>query len=114
MPSLVVQTEVTEIRRSDSSGYRALLHIRETRRGSTAREGGTGETWLARLKRADLKPDSFPYIRVCSDHFVNAMPSNLYDVNNPDWAPSLNLGPDIHAAGRCRERYERMTAGRAR
>ena len=41
------------------------------------------------------------------------MPSKLYDVNNPDWAPSLKLGYDIHTAG-SRERHERMTARRAR
>jgi len=38
VPSLAVQTEATEIRRSASSGYRVLVHIRETRRGSSARE----------------------------------------------------------------------------
>ena len=39
-PSLVVQTEATEIRRSASSGYRALVHIREARCESSAREEG--------------------------------------------------------------------------
>ena len=30
---------------------------------------------------------------MCSDHFVSSgSPSALFDENNPDWAPSLNLG----------------------
>ena len=29
---------------------------------------------------------------MCSDHFVSGSPSALFDENNPDWAPSLNLG----------------------
>ena len=44
------------------------------------------DAWLARLKRAELKQESYQYVRVCSDHFVNGMPSALYDINNPDWA----------------------------
>ena len=35
------------------------------------------DAWLARLKRADVKPESYLYIRVCSDHFVSGMPSKL-------------------------------------
>ena len=33
-------------------------------------------------------------VRVCSTHFLSGAPSTLYDVTNPDWAPSLNLGYD--------------------
>ena len=48
--------------------------------------------WLARIKRDDLRPEKWEYVRVCSDHFVSGMPVKLYDSNNPDWAPSLKLG----------------------
>ena len=36
-------------------------------------------------------PEQYYNIRVCSDHFVSGAPSKLYDVTNPDWAPSLKL-----------------------
>ena len=65
-----------------------------------------------RLKRADLKQESYQYVRVFSDHFVNGMPSALYDVNNPDWSPSLKLGYEFQVTGK--DRYERMTARTAR
>ncbi|XP_053364859.1 uncharacterized protein LOC128534455 [Clarias gariepinus] len=44
--------------------------------------------WLARINR---KEDPSKYSRVCSVHFVNGKPSDLYARANPDWAPSLNL-----------------------
>ena len=88
---MVVKTEATEIRRSASSGYRALVHIRETRRGSSAER--RREAWLAGLKRVDLKPESYPYVRVCLDYFVNGVPSDLYDVNNPRLGSIAELGP---------------------
>lgn len=68
------------------------------------------QEWLARIKRADLKPEQYSNTRVCSDHFVCGSPSALFDQNNPDWAPSLNLGyesvsmPSIEAKS---ERYGR-------
>ena len=70
------------------------------------------DTWLARLKRAELKQESYQYIRVCSDHFVNGMRSALYDDNNRDWAPSLKLVYEFQVTGR--DRYERMMARTAR
>jgi len=48
--------------------------------------------WLARIKRKNLRPEQYPNTRVCSDHFVSGSPCALFDENNPDWAPSLNLG----------------------
>ena len=50
--------------------------------------------WLARIKRKNLRPEQYPNTRVCLDHFVSGSPSALFDENNPDWAPSLNLGYD--------------------
>ena len=29
---------------------------------------------------------------LCSDHFITGSPSSLYDITNPDWVPSVNLG----------------------
>ncbi|XP_062576036.1 uncharacterized protein LOC134237904 [Saccostrea cucullata] len=48
--------------------------------------------WLSRISRADLAPSSYPYVRICSDHFVTGKPSSLYQDCDPDWAPSKNLG----------------------
>ena len=49
-------------------------------------------SWLAAIKREDIKPESYPHIRVCSDHFINGKPASLYDSTNPDWTPPLKLG----------------------
>ncbi|XP_021348557.1 uncharacterized protein LOC110447292 [Mizuhopecten yessoensis] len=48
--------------------------------------------WLSRISRADLTEKSYPYVRVCSEHFVNGKPSALYPGVSIDWAPSLKLG----------------------
>ncbi|XP_069128215.1 uncharacterized protein [Argopecten irradians] len=48
--------------------------------------------WLSKISRADLAPSSYPYLRVCSEHFVSGKPSSLYPENSIDWAPSLKLG----------------------
>ena len=48
--------------------------------------------WLSRLRRADLKESQYSNVRICSDHFVKGKPSTLYAQDDPDWAPSLNLG----------------------
>lgn len=48
--------------------------------------------WLAAINRAEMKAESYPYVRVCSDHFHNGKPAALYDSTNPDWVPSLKLG----------------------
>ena len=60
--------------------------------------------WIARIKRADLKPEQYHNTRVCSDHFLDVSPSQLYDENNPGWAPSLKLGYETSSLGK---RYER-------
>ena len=63
---------------------------------------------MARIKRADLKPEQYHNTRVCSDHFLRGSPSQLYDENNPDWAPSLKLGYETSSLGkRSTERYKR-------
>ena len=49
------------------------------------------DAWLARIRRQDLKPESYATIRVCSDHFVTGRPATLYDTTHQDWAPSLNF-----------------------
>ena len=42
----------------------------------------------------DLKPRSYPYTQVCLDHFIYIFkkPADLYDVSNPDWVLSKDLG----------------------
>lgn len=50
--------------------------------------------WLSRLSRADISASSYPYIRVCSKHFVSGKPSPLYGESDINWAPSLHLGHD--------------------
>lgn len=67
--------------------------------------------WQSRLKRVDLD-DAATHYRVCGMHFVSGKPSALFDVDHPDWAPSLNLGykgkdPDKNG------RYNRRKARRA-
>ena len=44
------------------------------------------------IRQKDLKAESYPYIRVCSDHFTSGKPAKLYDTTNPDLVPTLNLG----------------------
>ena len=55
-------------------------------------------------------PGQYKNVRVCSAHFLSGAPSTLYDVTNPDWAPTLNLGYDAvddHTTRASTERYER-------
>ena len=47
--------------------------------------------WLA-INCGDLKPDNYPILRVCSDHFIKEKPAALYEESNPDWVPSLKIG----------------------
>ena len=65
------------------------------------------------FKRDDLLPEQYQITRICSDRFVCGFPSKLYDVNNPDWTPSIKLGYESNSVGRAMvqlfraERYER-------
>ena len=61
------------------------------------------ELWVARIRRDDLKPEQYPNTRVCSDHFAGGSPAQLFDVSNPDWASTLNLGGLGETS---KERYE--------
>ncbi|CAN7941499.1 unnamed protein product, partial [Ixodes hexagonus] len=47
--------------------------------------------WLSRISRKDLNGDLDRY-RVCSRHFVSGAAASLFDVCNPDWAPTQHLG----------------------
>ena len=72
--------------------------------------------WLARIKRKNIRPEQYSNTRVCSDHFASGSPSALFDENNPDWAPSLNLGYDSESMDYIEAksgRYERAV-GRSR
>ncbi len=69
------------------------------------------ELWVARIRRGDLKTEQYPNTRVCSDHFAGGSPARLFDVSNPDWAPTLNLGYSFgHSDEGSKERYERRMA----
>lgn len=68
--------------------------------------------WLAAIRRKDLKAESYPYIRVCSDHFTSGKPAKLYDTTNPDWVPTLNLGHYEAKTGDSLIRHDRAV-GRA-
>ncbi len=59
------------------------------------------------LNRGDLKPENYPYMRICSDHFINGKPASLYDESNPDWVPSLKLGYGKKRSCLASSRYER-------
>lgn len=62
-----------------------------------------------KIKRKNLRPKQYPNTRVCSDHYVSGSPSALFDENNPDWAPSLNLRYDsekMESTGAKFGRYE--------
>lgn len=37
--------------------------------------------WISRISRSDLQPASYPFIRVCSDHFVNGKYEIIYNYN---------------------------------
>ena len=55
------------------------------------------DDWLAAISREDLivevlESDSKTDYRVCSRHFQSGKPAKLYDITNPDWVPSVNLG----------------------
>lgn len=62
----------------------------ETRERSRKRR----QQWLANINRPDMKESSYPYVRICSDHFISGKPSTLYETSSPDWAPTLRLGHD--------------------
>ena len=53
------------------------------------------ERWLANLSLLVTKGAESKHARVCSDHFVKGRPSDLYDVQNDDCAPTLKLGHKI-------------------
>ena len=65
--------------------------------------------WLAAI---NLKAESYPYIRVCSDHFTSGKPAKLYDTTNPDLVPTLNLWHCEAKAGDALSRRDRAV-GRA-
>lgn len=64
--------------------------------------------WVKRIKREDLTPDKYSNARVCSDHFVSGQPTHLYDTEDADWAPSLNLGHNSYknVDGKRKDRYD--------
>ena len=58
-----------------------------------------------------MEAESLDNWRVCSRHFVSRKPADLYDITNPEWLPTLNLGHDkeccIEQLQLCMKRYKR-------
>ncbi|KAJ8392011.1 hypothetical protein AAFF_G00083210 [Aldrovandia affinis] len=78
-------------RERNRSFYRVpkvILHKGEKCKETTKKRR---EIWLANLCLSSGAADS-KHARVCSDHFVKGRPRALYDVDDVDWAPTLNLG----------------------
>ena len=94
--------------------------------------------WLAAINLGDLKPDNYPFLRVCSDHFIPAKfsqpgtisvrgtvlyrassfikgkPAALYEETNPDWVPSLKLGHGEKRSLPTSSRHDRAVEGSAK
>ena len=49
---------------------------------------------MAAISREDLDTKALDKYRICSKHFVSEKPAYLYDINYPDWLPTLHLGYD--------------------
>ena len=50
------------------------------------------DNFLAAISRDDLTDKILQNDRICSRHFIQGRPASLFDENNPDWLPTLNLG----------------------
>lgn len=70
--------------------------------------------WLENIKRSDIKPTNYQHTRVCSDHFIKGKPAHRRMVNDPDWAPTLNLGHSAGISSPCPERHERLKGRKQR
>ena len=53
-------------------------------------------TWLANIKRSDLSNTQLATenstLKICGNQFYKKQPAKLFEVNDPDLVPSLNLG----------------------
>ena len=65
--------------------------------------------FLAAISRDDINPTTLNEhdYRVCSRHLVSGEPADLYDVNHPDWLPTLHMGHDKGTGSSDAARYER-------
>lgn len=51
---------------------------------------------------------TYVYDYTCIDIFFSGMKADLFDKTNPDWAPSLKLGPtQTNGSESSKKRYER-------
>lgn len=74
----------------------------KTQEISTARRAA----WIAKINRKKWCPG--PGAHVCSMHFISGKPSTVYDTNNPDWAPSVNMGYECSTSSQASSRYQRL------
>ncbi|XP_033217367.1 uncharacterized protein LOC117173010 isoform X2 [Belonocnema kinseyi] len=56
--------------------------------------------WIRAIKRGKLTDTQIKNLRVCSNHFHSGRPAELYDIKNPDWVPSKNLGNAVDTASK--------------
>ncbi|XP_065884562.1 uncharacterized protein [Dysidea avara] len=89
--------------RGSSSFYRIPAVL--TNQGEKTQElsANRRRLWITQIKKKNWEPTVSS--RVCSLHFLSGKPSTLYDVTNPDWLPTLNMGYQCRPANG--ERYAR-------
>ncbi|XP_013393256.1 uncharacterized protein LOC106160983 [Lingula anatina] len=98
----------------DKKSFYRLPAVRQSE-GEKTRELSTKRRakWLSQISR-DIRPSNLQYTRVCSDHFINGKPADLYDETNPDWVPTLKLGyKSKERATLAGERYQRAVERKA-
>nr|CAD7427767.1 unnamed protein product [Timema monikensis] len=49
--------------------------------------------WIDAVKRGGITKKKFRNERICSNHFITGKPGRMTDKNDPDWVPTLNMGP---------------------
>nr|CAD7396672.1 unnamed protein product [Timema poppensis] len=49
--------------------------------------------WIDAVKRGGITKKKFRNARICSNHFITGKPGRMTDKNDPDWVPTLNMGP---------------------
>ncbi|XP_033217289.1 uncharacterized protein LOC117173010 isoform X1 [Belonocnema kinseyi] len=58
------------------------------------------EQWISAINRGPLSESQIRNATICSNHFISGRPAELYDIKNPDWVPSKNLGNAVDTASK--------------
>ena len=72
-------------------------------------------SFLAVISRKNITESVLSNDRICSRHFLSGKPADLYDINNPDWLPTLHLGHNKSKTTKTlvslvKERYDRIVS----